>query len=287
MYNFISFTFPRIKSLLKKQKNFKEIINFIFRLFLLFLIIYFRKKYFFNGYFGKNKFKVELETLKQGYGTRGYYLLRNRQEPILEFGYKLINKNDIVIDGGANQGIFSLSFRSRIKEGGLIISVEPFKYAAKKLKKNFILNNYKNFIIYQKALSDKNKKIKIYYSNAITDASIVNKKQNYCIVDSITIDKIVKLNNLKKLNLIKLDIEGAEYLALRGAIKSVKKFKPIIYLEINSTINFNKIKKLLNKLDYNSYIFNSKGKLVNYNKYNTKQRNIIFKFNKKNYKRSI
>jgi FkbM family methyltransferase len=219
--------------------------------------------------------------LKQGFGTRGYYLLRNRQEPILEFGYKLINKNDVVIDGGANQGIFSLSFRSAIKEGGLIIAVEPFKYAAEKLKKNFLLNNYKNFIIYQRALSDKNKKNKIYYSNTITDASIVNKKQNYRIIESITIDKIIKLNNLKKLNLIKLDIEGAEYLALKGAMNSLKKFKPIIYLEISNFINFNKIKTLLNKLNYNSYIFNSKGRLVNYKKYNSKQQNIIFKFNKK------
>jgi FkbM family methyltransferase len=281
IHNFISFTFPRIKFLLKKQKNYKEIITFFFRLIFLCLIIYFRKKYFFYGYFGKNKFKVILETLKQGFGTRGYYLLRNRQEPILEFGYKLINKNDVVIDGGANQGIFSLSFRSAIKEGGLIIAVEPFKYAAEKLKKNFLLNNYKNFIIYQRALSDKNKKNKIYYSNTITDASIVNKKQNYRIIESITIDKIIKLNNLKKLNLIKLDIEGAEYLALKGAMNSLKKFKPIIYLEISNFINFNKIKTLLNKLNYNSYIFNSKGRLVNYKKYNSKQQNIIFKFNKK------
>lgn len=70
-------------------------------------------------------------------------------------------------------------------------------------------------------------------------------------------------------------------MALKGAMNSLKKFKPIIYLEISNFINFNKIKTLLNKLNYNSYIFNSKGRLVNYKKYNSKQQNIIFKFNKK------
>jgi FkbM family methyltransferase len=275
----IYFVLPRVKFLFKKQNTFFQKILFLYRLILLLLIILFfnKKKFFFFGKFGNKKFKIFLDTLKSAHGTRGYYLLRNKQEPLLEFGHKLFKPGDIVIDGGANQGVFSLSFRSVIQKKGLIISVEPFKYATQNLKLNFLLNNFHNYIIYQNTLSDKNKKNKIYYSDKITDASILIKKENYKMINSITIDKIIKQNSLKKLNFIKLDIEGAEFLALKGAKKTLKKFKPKLHLEINSHDNFAKVYSFLKTYNYSAFIFDNKGNLKKINKFSNNEKNIIFK----------
>lgn len=278
--NFKRYTIPRIFYLFRGKSFFFKILLF-YRLLLLgaILVLFKRKSFWFHGKFGQKKFKVFLDTHKGSHGTRGYYLLRNKQEPILEFGYKFINKNDTIIDAGANQGIFSLSFKSQITNEGLIICIEPFDYATNKMKKNFKFNNFSNYLIYKKTLSNHNKKNKIYYSDHITDASIVNHKfKKTKITESITIDKIVALNHLKKLNFIKLDIEGAELLAIKGGIKSIKKFKPIIYLEINNSKSFNLIINLMKKIGYQSYIFDKKGNLIQIKKFQRDQKNILLKY---------
>ncbi|MDC1128585.1 FkbM family methyltransferase [Candidatus Pelagibacter sp.] len=278
--HFKRYTIPRIYYLFK-GKNFFFKILLLYRLLLLgiILILFKRKNFWFHGKFGQKKFKVFLDTRKGSHGTRGYYLLRNKQEPILEFGYKFIKKNDTIIDAGANQGVFSLSFKSQITNEGLIICIEPFDYATKKIKKNFKINNYSNYLIYKKTLSNHNKKNKIYYSNHITDASIVNHKfKKTKITESITIDKIVALNHLNKLNFIKLDIEGAELLAIKGGIKSIKRFKPIIYLEINNSNSFKLIINLMKKIGYRSYIFDEKGNLIQIKKFRKNQNNILLKY---------
>ena len=71
---------------------------------------------------------------------------------------------------------------------------------------------------------------------------------------------------MKKINFIKLDIEGAEYSALLGAKNSIAKFKPIIYLENNDINRFNLIINFLKK-DYQPYYFEKNGKVAKLKKY--------------------
>jgi FkbM family methyltransferase len=49
-----------------------------------------------------------------------------------------------------------------------------------------------------------------------------------------SIDFIVEKLRLKRVDLIKIDIEGEEYNALKGATKTIKRFKPKIIIEIHS-----------------------------------------------------
>ena len=48
-----------------------------------------------------------------------------------------------------------------------------------------------------------------------------------------TIDKFVKKNKIKKIDFIKIDTEGSEYFILKGGLKTIEKFKPIIQFEYN------------------------------------------------------
>ena len=276
--NLKKYTIPRIFYLFRGKSFFNKIIILYRLIFLSIILLFYKnKKFWFFGRFGKNKFKVFLDTNKGRHGSRGYYLLRNQQEPILKFGHKLIKKNDVVIDAGANQGIFSLSFKSQISKDGLIICIEPFDYASRKIEENFKLNNFSNYLIYKKTLSNHNNKNKIFYEDHITDASIVKKFKKSKLTNSITIDKILTINRLKKLNFIKLDIEGAEFLAIKGGIKSIKKFKPIIYLEISNSQNFSLIINKMKKIGYRPYIFDKIGILKRIKFFDIRQRNYILK----------
>lgn len=271
--------FSKLKFLFERNLKWYEKFLISYRLIFLSILIFLKKKnYYFCSHFGRENFKFYLDTLRGGYGSRGYFLLRNKQELFLKFGDKFLNKGDIVIDGGANQGIFSLSFKSKIKEEGKIISIEPFKYAVVKLRKNFLLNKFKNYKIYKNILSNNNKSKKIYFSNNISEASIIFKRgNNYKLIKSISIDRIVKLEKLEKLKLIKLDIEGAEYQALKGSYKTLKKFKPILYIEVSNDENYNKIKKFLKQFKYDCFCFDKSGNLKSYKKFYFKNKNLIFK----------
>jgi FkbM family methyltransferase len=53
------------------------------------------------------------------------------------------------------------------------------------------------------------------------------------VVNSVTIDSLVKVHGLTSLHAIKLDCEGAEHLALQGGLKALKQFSPAIFFEDN------------------------------------------------------
>lgn len=63
-------------------------------------------------------------------------------------------------------------------------------------------------------------------------------------MDDLMVDK------LPRIDLIKIDVEGAEHLVIEGAMKTIKKFKPKILFEAWNEENLNKVTKLLSKLNY-------------------------------------
>jgi len=142
----------------------------------------------------------------------------------------MVNKGDIVIDAGAHMGIFS-ALASAF--GGIVYAFEPISEMREKyLSKIAELN--KNIYIIPYALSDRNEETEIEipsFGRSILDmagSSIVRKFQNSRKekIETITIDEFVEKNNVKRVDFIKADIEGAERLMLKGAYNVLKNFAP-------------------------------------------------------------
>lgn len=205
------------------------------------------------------------------------------------WGLKQLNfNNNDIIDVGASDG---LCFKS-IKYLGFSNNYIAFE-AVKKNKKYLdkIKKKNINFKFYMLALGNKNNKSKIFtpvYKNIyINNWSSFSKKE--CIKNlkgrNFNID-YKKLNffqtktNQKKLDyfklkpfFLKIDVEGYENKVLSGGLQTIKKYKPIIYVE-NQTNKFNSeivkyFKKKLLRYGYAPYMFN----------YNKKK---FFKFNSLN-----
>lgn len=81
-------------------------------------------------------------------------------------------------------------------------------------------------------------------------------KKIYLISKKVQLKKLDDSNI--KFQFIKIDTEGYELPIIKGAIKSIKKNNPIILLEVNK--NFNKIKKILSRMGYQTYLYNTKSK---------------------------
>jgi len=137
-----------------------------------------------------------------------------------------IRENDIVVDAGAWIGDFSAYAASK---KSVVYAFEPVSEVYDKLKKTAFLNDNK-IIPIKNALGNSNEEIEIKISknSSGADSSIYKKiKGNMSEkINVTTLDEFVKKENIKRIDFIKADIEGAERYLLMGAKKVLKEFAP-------------------------------------------------------------
>jgi len=149
--------------------------------------------------------------------------------------------NSVVLDGGSNIGFFCIPVAQKLKPlGTKLIAFEPQRLLYYALAGSIALNDLSNCSVLNMGLSDKSGIAtlppNIDYSHtqdfgcvSITD-STTDIEKNYLddtAVCTISIDEM----HLPQLDFIKLDVEGYEIKAIRGAINSIKKFRPILWVE--------------------------------------------------------
>lgn len=140
-----------------------------------------------------------------------------------------LREDDIVIDAGADMGIFSLfAAKQNVKR---VYAFEPQIKAIEILRKNIALNSMWNLIkIIPYGLNDKTSDLKLSHSKSSrVAASIVIQQNNYDdseVIHCTTLDGWIAENNIKRIDFIKADIEGAERNMLMGATKSLQEFAP-------------------------------------------------------------
>jgi len=147
------------------------------------------------------------------------------------------------IDVGANQGEFSLFAATKLVNGK-VISFEPVQKQLNLLRTNIELNRFNNIKVNSYGLSDKRGELPIYTStNADSNFGVHEGLSSLFKSDSRNeLEQLVSLKvfdeeyfeTLKRFDVLKIDIEGAELYALKGMQKSLKKFKPVILIEINN-----------------------------------------------------
>lgn len=146
-----------------------------------------------------------------------------------EDGNVTLKENDIVIDAGANIGIFSLFASKKVGSGGVVYSFEPITEAAELLTKNIAANKLSNVVWAPYALSDRRQRISISLDEGLLgNSAILNKSEKIEEVEGITLDEYVEENDIKRVDFIKADIEGAERYFLQGAKQTITKHRPRI-----------------------------------------------------------
>ena len=100
--------------------------------------------------------------------------------------------------------------------------------------------------------SYKNTNIKIYTAdNANLGAhSIYKIGKKYAEVSALKLDTIVKRNKIKNIDLIKIDVDGAEADVFNGALKTLRKYRPKLIFEAWDKAHLNKAIKILKPLRY-------------------------------------
>ena len=173
--------------------------------------------------------------LRRGGGTM-IYIAREYYEPEIKLLDYLLSPGDIFIDGGANLGVFTVIASKLVGIKGKVLAFEPAEENFKLLKKNIELNHQQNVNIYSIALSNKEGETKLHHiDNAPTSYSFGDDSESsieYEVIKTTTLDSIIEDSNLNRVDVIKLDVEGAEELVFQGATKVLEEFSPIIIFEI-------------------------------------------------------
>lgn len=160
-----------------------------------------------------------------------YLIYKGKPQEILYSSYSVlldklsqtISKDKIVLDIGVNHGIFSVPASLM---GYKILGFEPVLQNFVSICEAHILNDLKDFDIYNYALSDKNEEVEIYVPECTDNASLnkeaaisnmKNKNFETQKVKAITFDSFLKENpQYSNIGFIKIDVQGAEYSIFEG-----------------------------------------------------------------------
>jgi FkbM family methyltransferase len=187
------------------------------------------------------------------------------------------SKDKVIIDLGAYVGYYT-AVLSRIYPQAKIIAVEASPSVFGHLKKNCLLNNIANLTLINKAISDEDDhKVEFYEKHSMStflreylaflfpnyDEENFHKE----IVTTLTIDTLASKMNLEEISLLKVDIEGAEVLALRGALTMLREGKiKNMMIEYHSFDNYTRLIEMINQFGY-SYSVDTRYEILNNTKY--------------------
>ncbi len=183
---------------------------------------------------------------------------------------KFSNLNKLLfVDCGSNYGFYSFYVASLSKKNE-IISIEASKATSNEFIKNLKLNNFKNISFFNNAVTNSiNENISFYESVNDWESSQTHnnfKFNSELIVKTTKIDSILQDYFLEDyIVIIKLDVEGNEINAIKGALEVIKKSNPIIIIEFSKYIfenvdNIDYLKNFLTQYDYSIYDINYKKK---------------------------
>jgi FkbM family methyltransferase len=146
------------------------------------------------------------------------------------FSAQTWNAPPIVLDCGANVGMFArLALGNGAKQ---VICCEPSPRTAACLERTFKKESQSGHLkIVKKAVWDKPETLYFWAQNQDNPGShrVIGKERPGNVpIDATTIDAIVEELNLPAVDFIKMDIEGAEIHALRGAADTIRRFRPVI-----------------------------------------------------------
>lgn len=155
------------------------------------------------------------------------------------------------IDIGANRGMYSFYYSRHFKN---VECFEPIKETTTRLA----CLNKKNISIHNIGLSNKNESKTLYIpyknNNIATPLASINKPSHFDYlkrkIDLKTLDDF----NFKDVDFIKIDVEGNELNVLKGAIKTIQEWTPILLIEIEQRHNTQNIVSIFNFIQSHGYI---------------------------------
>lgn len=202
----------------------------------------------------------------------------------------VIEPGMVFVDAGANDGLYSLFASRRVGAEGTVLAIEPSGREFKRLQANIRLNALTNVRTRQLALSNRNGQGTLRIAGyehegqntlgAFLHASVECLHTEQVVLQRL--DDVLDQEGLKRVDLIKLDVEGSECSALEGARRTLTTSRPLLLLELSDAAlrcqgsSDEKVLALLRAFDYEIYTFDkASGRPVKAHRHSELSHNIV------------
>lgn len=173
------------------------------------------------------------------------------------------------VDVGASIGEFAVEMAANEKVA-TVIAFEPQSEAAIAVEKSFVVNGFQKGRVIQKIVTDGQKDYSLLHDLRSPTASYVVSSTPYNLKGNQQLLKIPvtsldeELSGIEGSTIILLDIEGGEYLAMKGGLGFIRKYKPLLIFECNSvsrkSFDLKMVRDLLGS-DYSIFRLRSDGRV--------------------------
>lgn len=178
---------------------------------------------------------VQLKYLDQTNSVTGILIAQSHyEEDDLAIVCNNLSRDSVFFDVGANVGIYTVTVAQAF-DTVEIHAFEPVPETICELKDNLSRNGIDSsrIIVNQSAVGEVDEEVSIttdYHSSNYCPPP--DSKQNVIRVPCTTLDTYVRLKSVKRVDLIKVDVEGKELGVLRGAEETLRRFGPIVLAEM-------------------------------------------------------
>ena len=210
------------------------------------------------------------------YVSYGIYFYGEYDPLMTEALTRLARPGQTVWDVGTERGWFSCLLAKLVGPGGRVDAFEAWPANAARLRRNLALNHMHWVRANQVAVSDRPGEALfqlpteevtrdnllpgncsgVGYLTTLESADTIR-------VPTIALDDYAEANDVRALALIKLDIEGAETRAIRGAWRTLQRHRPIVAVEYNrlalrrAGASWEELDRLFEELDYDRFVYQS------------------------------
>jgi len=176
------------------------------------------------------------------YASITAFLLRDWVEPELRELDRLLRPGDVFIDVGANIGLYALKAARLVGPTGRVLALEPGEAAFGRLTSNLAMNAYPWAKALKLAASDRDGEAVLHHVPLGDDPQAFSLIANAATTDgeavrTRTLDSLVACENLWRIDLIRIDVEGAEAMVIAGATRTLSRLRPAVIFECNAHIN--------------------------------------------------
>lgn len=161
---------------------------------------------------------------------RGIFATGAFDMPAIAPALDVLSPGATFIDIGANIGFYSMLALQRVGPNGLVVCFEIDERPLTCLRKTVLIQGLSNVVIVEAAISDRDGTLS-YVAQSESGHNRVNYSGDGSGIRCITLDSWVSARRLSRVDVIKIDVEGAELAALNGAKRVLQQYRPVVVCE--------------------------------------------------------
>lgn len=162
----------------------------------------------------------------------------------LDFLESTLENGATFIDVGANIGEFTVPAAARVGTAGKVLAFEPSGEVRKRLQESLLANGLSNTDVLPFALGEQEGELELFTSldketfHGKHEGLYTAYPDSYRNVSAGSarvsrLDKIIEERKITSVDLIKIDVEGGEWSVLKGGTKTLRRFQPMLIIELN------------------------------------------------------